>query len=84
LKLRSIYYQKDEACEAHIFFGLLAYRIVNTIRTQLMKKGIRHDWTEQIRIMAIQKAVTTSALNKLGEIVRVRTCTIPEKTARTL
>ena len=79
LDLRPIYHQKDESTKAHIFFGLLSYWIVNTIRVQLMKKEIRHDWTELTRIMTTQKVVTTCAVNKLGEPVRLRTCTVPEE-----
>lgn len=79
LDLRPIYHQKDESTLAHIFFGLLSYWIVNTIRVQLMQKGIRHDWTELTRIMATQKAVTTSAVNKLGETVEIRNCTVAEE-----
>lgn len=79
LDLRPIYHQKDESTEAHIFFGLLSYWIVNTIRVQLKERAIRHDWTEITRIMATQKAVTTCAINKLGEMVKIRTCTVPEE-----
>jgi Transposase len=79
LDLRPIYHQKDESAKAHIFLGLLSYWIVNTIRVQLMINGIRHDWTELTRIMSTQKAVTTCAVNKLGETVRIRTCTVPEE-----
>lgn len=32
LNLRSIYHQKGDSADAHLFFGLLAYWIVNTIR----------------------------------------------------
>ena len=32
LNLRPIYHKKDESADAHLFFGLLAYWIVNTIR----------------------------------------------------
>lgn len=79
LDLRPIYHQKDESTEAHIFFGLLSYWVVNTIRVQLLRKGINHDWTELTRIMATQKTVTTCAKNKLGEMVSMRVCTVPEE-----
>ena len=79
LDLRPIYHQKDESTQAHIFFGLLSYWIVNTIRVQLLGKGIRNDWTELTRIMTTQKAVTTCAINKLGETVKIRTCTVPQE-----
>lgn len=78
LDLRPIYHQKDESCEAHLFFGLLSYWVVNTIRHQLKQKGIRHHWTEPTRIMSTQKAVTTTAVNKPGERVAFRNCTLPE------
>lgn len=35
LNLRPIYHQKDDSADAHLFFGLLAYWIVNTIRYKL-------------------------------------------------
>ena len=79
LDLRPIYHQKDEPTEAHIFFGLLSYWVVNTIRVQLLRKGINHDWTELTRVMATQKTVITCAKNKLGEMVSMKVCTVPEE-----
>ena len=61
LNLRPIYHQKDESSDAHLFFGLLAYWIVNTIRYQLKLSGINQYWNEITRIMSTQKAVTTEA-----------------------
>jgi len=78
LDLRPIYHQKDESSEAHLFFGLLAYWLVNTIRYQLKKQGIKHYWTEITRIMSTQKVVTATAENKLGETVAFRNCTTPQ------
>lgn len=79
LDLRPIYHKKDEPTEAHIFFGLLSYWVVNTIRVQLLRKGINHDWTELTRVMATQKTVVTCAKNKLGEMVSMKVCTVPEE-----
>lgn len=42
LELRPIYHQRDDNSEAHLFFGLLSYWIVNTIRYKLKKRGITH------------------------------------------
>ena len=56
---------------------LLAYWIVNTVRYQLKQIGINHYWSEIIRIMSTQKAVTTEAVNRLGEKVKMRICTTP-------
>lgn len=78
LDLRPIYHQKDESSEAHLFLGLMAYWIVNTLRHQLKNKGIKHNWTEITRIMSSQKVLTTTAENKLGEQIAFRNCTTPD------
>ncbi|MFR9600710.1 MAG: transposase [Rikenellaceae bacterium] len=83
LQLRPIYHQRDDNSDAHLFFGLLAYWVVNTIRYQLKRQGVNHYWTEIVRIMSTQKAVTMEATNALGERVRMRVCSRPtEKAAR--
>lgn len=82
LNLRPIYHQTDDRSEAHLFFGLLAYWVVNNIRVQLKEKGIRHYWKEIVRIMSTQKAVTTEATNMLGEKVILRICSDPPPNAR--
>ena len=79
LNLRPIFHQKDDRSEAHLFLGLLAYWIVNTIRHQLKESGNNHYWTEITRIMSTQKAVTTEAVNALGENVQIRICSEPTK-----
>lgn len=81
LNLRPIYHRTDDAGDAHMFFGLLAYWIVNTIRYQLKQTGMNHYWTEIVRIMSTQKAVTSTAINKLGEKVEFRMCTKPTEKA---
>ena len=60
-----------------LFLGLLAYWIVNTIRYQLKQSDVNHYWTEIVRIMRTQKAVTSTAMNSLGEKVEYRMCTKP-------
>lgn len=77
LELRPIYHQKDDNSDAHLFFGLLSYWIVNTIRYKLKQQGITHYWTELKRILSTQKAITTEAENALGEHVEIRLCSDP-------
>ena len=84
LSLRPIFHQKDDRSDAHLFFGLLAYWIVNTIRFQLKESGINHYWTEITRIMSTQKVVTTEAVNALGEKVQTRICSEPTKDAASI
>ena len=77
LSLRPVYHQKDQNVLAHINLGVLAYQVVNTIRYQLKRKNIKHDWKNIVRIMNTQKMVTNSMKNKKGEKIIIRTCTVP-------
>ncbi|MFV0506360.1 MAG: transposase, partial [Bacteroidales bacterium] len=79
LNLRPIYHQTDARSDAHLFFGLLSYWIVNTIRFQLKQSGDNAYWTEIVRRMSTQKLVTTEAINALGEKVELRQCSKPTK-----
>ena len=81
LNLRPIHHQKDERSDAHLFFGLLAYWVVNTIRYRLKQSGMTHYWSEIVRTMSTQKAITTEATNVLGETVHLRQCSEPTKAA---
>ena len=81
LQLRPIHHQKDDRSDAHLFLGLLSYWIVNTIRYKLKQTGENCYWTEIKRRMSTQKAITTEAINALGEKVQVRLCSNPTKTA---
>ena len=81
LSLRPIYHQKDSTADAHLFLGLLSYWVVNTIRHRLKKKGETCFWTEIVRRMSTQKAVTTEGINTLGEKVQIRLCSEPKRVA---
>lgn len=84
LNLRPIYHQKDSRSDAHLFFGLLAYWVVNTIRLQLKQTGENCYWTEIVRRMSTQKLVTTEAVNALGEKIEFRQCSEPSKQAKAI
>lgn len=81
LNFRPIYHQKDDNSDAHLFLGLLSYWIVNTVRYRLKLSGMKCYWTEIIRIMSTQKAITTEAVNGMGEKVQLRLCSEPNKSA---
>jgi len=51
LDLRPVFHKSDEASEAHLHLGLLAYWVVNTIRHKLKQHGIHSSWKEIVRIM---------------------------------
>ncbi|CDN30778.1 hypothetical protein BN938_2595 [Mucinivorans hirudinis] len=84
LELRPIYHQTDDNSDAHLFFGLLSYWIVNTLRHKLKLQGITHYWTELKRILSTQKAITTKAENALGEQIELRICSDPTDAASEL
>ncbi len=91
LNLRPIYHRRDERSDGHLFLGLLSYWIVNVIRHQMKKVNEKRKeadpnpkaeyptpyWTEIVRIMSTQKAVTSEATNTLGEKVEMRICSTP-------
>ena len=79
LDLRPIYHQKDENTMAHLHLGLLAYWVVNTVRYQLKQKGINSGWSEIVRVMNTQKAVTTLAQNQVEEVIKIRRCSEPNQ-----
>jgi len=72
LDMRPIFHKKDDSTMAHLHLALLAYWVVNTIRYQLKKEGINHQWNEIVRIMNTQKAVTTTAQNISDQIIQIR------------
>ncbi|NQV03769.1 MAG: IS1634 family transposase [Bacteroidia bacterium] len=81
LSLRPIFHKKDEYSEAHLYMGILAYAVVNTIRHRLKNHGIHHDWRNIVRIMNTQKAGTISMMQRDGKQVNVRVCSMPSSGA---
>lgn len=81
LNMRPIFHRTDDRAEAHLFFGLLSYWVVNTIRHQLKQHGIKHYWSEIVRQLSTQKLVATKAVNALGQEVEIRQFTRPNSAA---
>lgn len=54
LHIRPVHHQKDDRIESHIYLTTLAYQLVNSIRHMLKDKGIKHSWTNIVRIMNTQ------------------------------
>ena len=79
LDMRPIFHKKDDTTIAHLHLAILAYWVVNTIRHQLKKKGIKHQWNEIVRLMNTQKAVTTTAQNNCEQIIQIRRCSEPNE-----
>ncbi|EEK15897.1 hypothetical protein PORUE0001_0755 [Porphyromonas uenonis 60-3] len=79
--MRPLFHQTDQRSDAHLFFALLAYWVVNTIRCGLKAQGENCYWREIVRRMSTQKLVTTEGVNPLGEKVEMRQCSKPSKQA---
>jgi transposase len=84
LDLRPIYHKNDDATIAHLNLGLLAYWLVNTIRTKLKAHGYNRDWQEIKRIGNTQKVITTTGTNTTGQTIEVRKCSEPEEKLKEL
>lgn len=84
LDLRPIYHKNDDATVAHLYLGLLAYWLVNTIRCQLKAHGINTCWKEIVRIGSTQKVITTVGYNKAEQEISVRKCSLPEQKLKQL
>jgi hypothetical protein len=78
LDLRPIFHKTDQATQAHLHLGLLAYWIVSTVRYQLQQKDIKSEWREIVRVMNTQKCVTNTVQNTREQWISIRKCSEPE------
>jgi transposase len=84
LDLRPVYHKTDTAAMAHLYLGLLAYWVVNTVRCKLKAHGINSHWPEIVRIGNTQKIITTHGTNMAGVVIGVRKCSEPSEQLRTI
>ena len=78
LGLRPNYHQKATRVEGHLFITLLAYHLVQTIRTQLKSQGIHDSWETIRRKMDNQQRITVSLKQADGKTVHIRKATRAE------
>jgi len=64
LRIRPIFHQKDSAILSHIFVGILAYQVVNTIRYQLKKHKINMSWETIVNKLNTYKSIVTDMMTK--------------------
>lgn len=77
LHIRPIYHKTDENSDAHIYLGVVAYMLVSTIRYQLKKNNIHHDWKNIVRIMNTQKVVTSKVKDDKNQTLIIKKCSRP-------
>ena len=77
MDLRPVFHKSDEATQAHLHLGLLAYWVVNTVRFKLKQHDLKSQWREIVR-QNTQKCVTTSVQNTTEQWISIRKCSEPE------
>jgi len=77
LQIRPIHHQKDDTILSHIFVGIVAYQVVNTIRYQLKKHEITMSWTKIVEKLNTYKSVVTDMMTKEGKKIILKYCCRP-------
>jgi transposase len=72
LGLRPNYHHIERRCDGHIFITLVAYHVMQTIRTKLREKGIRFCWkTVRVRL-STHVRISTTLKREDGRVVHIR------------
>jgi len=79
LNIRPIHHQIDEFIEPHIWLGIVAYQVVNYIRTILKQKDINHSWTTIVEKMRSMQSSLVTVNNDKNEKLYIKLCTRPTK-----
>lgn len=78
LGLRPIFHSREERTDGHLFISVLAYQFVQAIRQRLKVRGIRDSWSRLRELLAVQRRVTASFVQRDGRTLHVRKATRPE------
>ena len=82
LGLRPIYHRKPRRADGHLFITVIAYQLVQLIRTRLRAHGSHAGWTTLRRLVEGQQRVTATFRRPDGRTLHVRTATQPEPEQR--
>ena len=82
LGLRPIYHRKPRRADGHLFITVIAYQLVQVIRTRLRAHGEHASWTTLRRILEGQQRVTATFRRPDGRTLHVRTATQAEPDQR--
>lgn len=72
LGLRPVHHQKECRVDGHLFITVLAYHILHTIRFNLRRKGIHHDWTTIRTLLSTNVRISTTMKRKDGKMIHIR------------
>lgn len=82
LGLRPIHHRKPRRAEGHLFITVIAYQLVQVIRTRLAERGDgpmrTASWTTLKRILGGRQRVTATFKRDAGRTLHVRKATRPE------
>ena len=74
---RPVYRRKPERAEGHLFISVIACRLVQTIRKQLRRHGLRHSWNTLRKILEGQQRVTAAFRQTDGRALHARKAAMP-------
>ena len=78
LGLRPVHHQIERRTDAHVFLTVLAYHVLQTIRTRLRAAGIHDSWSTVRQRLSTQVRVTTILKTQDGQTVHLRKATRPD------
>jgi len=78
LGLRPNHHHKEERGDGHLFITVLAYQVVQVIRSRLRSNGVHKSWKSLRKIFKVQRRTTTVFQQKDGKTLNVRKATEPE------
>jgi hypothetical protein len=78
LGLRPVRHHTEERADAHLFIGVLAYHLLNTIQTKLTKNDIHIQWWRVRQFLSSHVRITTSMTTHEGKRIHIRKSTQPE------
>ncbi len=84
LGLRPIYHRKPARADGHLFITVIAYQLVQVIRTRLRARREHARWTTLRRVLEGQQRVTATFRRPDGRTLHVRTATQAEPDQRAI
>ena len=78
LGLRPLYHHKPIRADGHLFITVIAYQLVQVLRTRLRQAGENASWTTLRRILEGQQRVTATFRRTDGRTLHVRKATRAE------
>ena len=84
LGLRPIYHRKPARADGHLFITVIAYQLVQVIRTRLRAHGEHAKWTTLRCVLEGQQRVTATFRRPDGRTLHVRTATQAEPDQRAI